>query len=248
VRWALSDSLVIARRILLTWSRLPAYIVFTVIQPVLFVVMFRYAVGGVVHLHLPGGYVSFLLPTAIAEAALWATSGAGLGLAHELRSGMIDRLRAMPIARSAVLAGHLIAVNVQMLTTMLIISGVGYAIGGRFENGAVAAVALVLLAVAFGQAIACISAFTGLAVRRAETVAAVNLIWLFPGMFLSSALAPTQTMPGWLQAFASNQPVTFVIDTMRALAEPGLGSRVARVSYHPVGRRGSDHPLAQGAP
>ncbi len=229
VRWALSDSLTIARRILLTWARLPTYIVFTVIQPVMFVVMFRYALGGVVHLHLPGGYVSFLLPTAIAQAAMFATSGAGLGL------GMIDRLRAMPIARSAVLAGHLIAVNVRMLMTMLIITGIGYAIGGRFENGAVPAVALVLLAAAFGQAIACVSAFTGLAIGHEQTAAAVGLIWLFPVTFLSSAFAPTKTMPGWLQAFANNQPVTFVIDTMRALAlggplEPALWKSIAWVA------------------
>ncbi len=247
VRWAVSDSLVIARRILLTWARLPTYIVFTVIQPVLFVVMFRYALGGVIHLPTAGGYVSFLLPGAIVQAAMFATSGAGLGLAHELQSGMIDRLRSMPIARCAVLVGHLIAVNVRMLVTMLIITGIGYAIGGRFENGVGPAVALVLLAAAFGQAIACVSAFTGLAIGHEETVAALGLIWLFPVTFLSSAFAPTRTMPGWLQAFANNQPVTFVIDTMRALAlggpvEPALWKTVAWVTgliavFAPLGVR-----------
>jgi ABC transporter DrrB family efflux protein len=137
---------------------------------------------------------------------------------------VIDRLRSMPMARSAVLAGRLVADTGRMLVTILILIAVGYAVGFRFANGWLAAVAMVVLATVFGLAICCISAYTGLAIGDEESVQAFGLIWLFPLTFLSSAFVPIPTMPGWLQAFANNQPVTYVINTMRALA---LGGPVA---------------------
>jgi ABC-2 type transport system permease protein/oleandomycin transport system permease protein len=105
-----------------------------------------------------------------------------------------------------------------MTITILIVLAVGYAVGFRFQNGAGPAILMIVLAVAFGVAICVIAAFTGLAIGDEESVQAFGLIWLFPLTFLSSAFVPISTMPGWLQAFANNQPVTFVIDTMRALA------------------------------
>ncbi len=108
-----------------------------------------------------------------------------------------------------------------MLVTILIIVGVGYGVGFSFLNGAVAAVAMVLLATVFGLAICLIAAYTGLAIGDEESVQAFGLIWLFPLTFVSSAFVPIATMPGWLQAFAKNQPVTYVVDTMRALALGG---------------------------
>jgi ABC-2 type transport system permease protein/oleandomycin transport system permease protein len=108
-----------------------------------------------------------------------------------------------------------------MSVTLLIVLGIGYAVGFRFTNGFVAAVAMLLLAVVFGVAICCIAAYTGLAIGDEESVQAFGLIWLFPLTFLSSAFVPIATMPGWLQAFANNQPVTYVVDTMRALALGG---------------------------
>ena len=127
----------------------------------------------------------------------------------------------MPMARSAVLAGRLVADTARMSVTLLIVLGIGYAVGFRFTNGFVAAVAMLLLAVVFGVAICCIAAYTGLAIGDEESVQAFGLIWLFPLTFLSSAFVPIATMPGWLQAFANNQPVTYVVDTMRALALGG---------------------------
>jgi ABC-2 type transport system permease protein/oleandomycin transport system permease protein len=108
-----------------------------------------------------------------------------------------------------------------MSVTLLIVLGIGYAVGFRFTNGFVAAAAMLLLAVVFGVAICCIAAYTGLAIGDEESVQAFGLIWLFPLTFLSSAFVPIATMPGWLQAFANNQPVTYVVDTMRALALGG---------------------------
>ena len=109
----------------------------------------------------------------------------------------------------------------RMLVTILIVIGVGYAVSFRFQNGVIPAILMVVLAVAFGVAICVIAAFTGLAIGDEESVQAFGLIWLFPITFLSSAFVPIQTMPGWLQAFANNQPVTYVINTMRALALGG---------------------------
>jgi len=218
-RWAVSDTLAITRRNLLVWMRVPAYIVFTVIQPVIFVLMFRYVFGGAIAVPgVRGGYVSFLMPGIIGQTAAFATFGTAIALAQELKKGVIDRLRSMPMARSAVLAGRLVADTARMTITILIVLAVGYAVGFRFQNGVGPAILMIVLAVVFGVAICMIAAFTGLAIGDEESVQAFGLIWLFPLTFLSSAFVPISTMPGWLQAFANNQPVTFVINTMRALA------------------------------
>jgi ABC-2 type transport system permease protein/oleandomycin transport system permease protein len=219
--WAVTDTLTITRRNLLVWLRVPAYIMFTVIQPVMFVLLFRYVFGGAIRVPDKGGYVNFLMPGIIAQTAAFATFGTAIALAQELQKGVIDRLRSMPMARSAVLAGRLVADTGRMLITTLIVIGVGYAVGFRFENGIVAAVAMVVLATVFGLAVCCISAYTGLAIGDEESVQAFGMVWLFPITFLSSAFVPIQSMPGWLQAFARNQPVTYVIDAMRALAGGG---------------------------
>ena len=221
IRWAVSDTLTITRRNLLVWMRVPAYIAFTVIQPVMFVLMFRYVFGGAIPVHVAGGYVNFLMPGIIGQTAAFATFGTAIALAQELRKGVIDRLKSMPMARSAVLAGRMVADTARMLVTILIVVAVGYAVGFRFENGVGSAVAMVVLATTFGLAVCCIAAFTGLAIKDEESVQAFGMIWLFPVTFLSSAFVPIHTMPGWLQAFANNQPVTYVIDTMRALALGG---------------------------
>jgi ABC transporter DrrB family efflux protein len=198
--------------------RVPAYIMFTVIQPVMFVLLFRYVFGGAIPVTTPGGYVNFLLPGIIGQTAAFATFGTAIALAQELQKGVIDRLKSMPMARSAVLAGRLVADTARMFVTIVIVIGVGYAVGFRFQNGAGLAVAMVVLATVFGLAICCIAAYTGLAIGDEESVQAFGLVWLFPLTFLSSAFVPISTMPGWLQAFANNQPVTFVIDAMRAMA------------------------------
>jgi ABC transporter DrrB family efflux protein len=219
-RWAVTDTLTITRRNLLVWMRVPAYIVFTVIQPVMFVLLFRYVFGGAIPVQ-GTTYVNFLLPGITAQTAAFACFGTAIALAQELKKGVIDRLRSMPMARSAVLAGRLVADTTRMTVTILIVIGVGYAVGFRFLNGAFLAVSMIVLAIVFGVAICCIAAYTGLAIGDEESVQAFGLIWLFPLTFLSSAFVPISTMPGWLQAFANNQPVTYVVDTMRALALGG---------------------------
>jgi ABC-2 type transport system permease protein/oleandomycin transport system permease protein len=220
-RWAISDALVMTRRNLLVWLRVPAYIVFTVVQPVIFVLLFRYVFGGAIRAPGSGGYVSYLMPGIIGQTAAFATFATAIALAQEATKGVIDRFRAMPMARSAVLAGRLIADSIRMLIVILVIIGVGYAVGFRFQNGIAGAVGMVALAEAFGIAVCSVSAFVGLAIKDEESVQAFGLIWIFPLTFVSSAFVPIATMPGWLQVFANNQPVTLVINAMRAMALGG---------------------------
>ena len=220
-RWAISDALVITRRNLLVWMRVPAYLVFTVVQPVIFVLLFRYVFGGAIHAPGAGGYVSYLMPGIIGQTAAFATFATAIALAQEAKKGVIDRFRAMPMARSAVLAGRLIADSIRMMIVILVIVGVGYAVGFRFQNGVAGAVGMVLLAEAFGVTVCAVSAFIGLAIKDEESVQAFGLIWLFPLTFVSSAFVPIATMPSWLQGFANNQPVTLVINAMRSMALGG---------------------------
>jgi ABC transporter DrrB family efflux protein len=219
LRWAIHDAWVLTWRNLTIWSRIPAVLVFTVIQPMIFTLLFRYVFGGAIPTRgIPGGYVDFLLPGVIGQTAAFATMGTAIALAIESQKGVIDRLRVMPIARSAVLLARLAADAIRMLITLLVIVGVGYLVGFRFRAGAADAVAMVALAELFGLAMCCISMWIGLTLRQEEAVQAFGMIWLFPLTFVSSAFVPTATMPGWLEAFAVNQPITHVINALRAFA------------------------------
>lgn len=221
IRLATMDSFTMTRRELLIWFRVPAYIFFTIIQPIMFVLLFRYVFGGAIPVHVPGGYVSYLMPGIIAQSAAFASFGTAIALARQIQKGVIDRFRSMPIARSAVLTGRLLSDSLRLTLTVLVILGVGYAVGFRFQNGAGPAIVMMVLGIALGVVVCCISAYVGLAIRDEESVGSFGLVWLFPLTFVSSAFVTVRTMPGWLQAFANNQPVSIVIDEMRALALGG---------------------------
>jgi ABC transporter DrrB family efflux protein len=217
-RWGVADIVTMTRRNLTVWLKVPAFIAFTVIQPVMFTLLFAYVFGGAIHTGAQGGYIDFLIPGVIGQTAAFTSFGTAISLAQELQKGSIDRLRSMPIARSAVLLGRLAADTVRLLITVLIIIGVGYLVGFRFHGGLDGAIGMILLALVLGVAVCCVSAFIGLAIKDEESVQAFGLIWVFPLTFVSSAFVPVATMPGWLQAFAKNQPFTQMIDAMRALA------------------------------
>lgn len=227
----LSDAATLTRRDLLVWFRNPAFLFFTIIQPIMFVLLFRYVFGGAIPVHVPGGYVNFLMPGIIAQSAAFASFGTAISLARQLQKGVIDRYRAMPMARSAVLLGRLAADTLRLTVTVLVILGVGYAVGFRFNNGVLPAVIMMIFGVAFGVTICTVSAYVGLAIKDEESVGSFGLVWLFPLTFVSAAFVPVQSMPGWLQAFANNQPVTIVIDEMRALA---LGGPLALHAWQSV--------------
>ena len=218
LRWAVLDAFTLAQRNLIVWARVPAFIVFTLVQPVMFVVLFRYVFGGAIPVQTRGGYVNFLMPGVIGQTAAFGSFGTAISLAREIQKGVLDRFKSMPMARSAVLAGRLIADTARMLVTILVIVGVGYAVEFRFGNGVGPAIGMVAIALLFGLTVCAVSAFIGLAIKDEESVQAFGLIWVFPLTFISSAFVPIQTMPGWLQAFANNQPFTIVVDTLRYLA------------------------------
>ena len=231
LRRAVEDSLTMTRRNLILWIRVPAYIMFTVIQPLMFLLLFRYVFGGAIPVHARGGYVNYLIPGIIGQTAAFTSFNTAIALAQELKKGSIDRFRSMPIARSAVLVGRLGADLVRLAVTVAILIGTAYLVGFRFENGAGPALLMVLLALGFGVVVACISAFTGLAIKDEESVQAFGFIWVFPLTFVSAAFVPISAMPGWMQAFAKNQPISILIETMRSLA---LGGPVALHAWESV--------------
>jgi ABC-2 type transport system permease protein/oleandomycin transport system permease protein len=231
LRFGWADTMSLTRRDLLIWLRNPALLFFVIIQPVMFTLLFRYVFGGAIPVKVPGGYVNYLMPGIIGQSAAFASFGTAIALARQIQRGVIDRFRAMPMARSAVLLGRLVADTLRLLVTVLVILGVGYAVGFRVENGFVPAVLMVVLGVAFGVTICTISAFVGLAIKDEESVGSFGLVWLFPLTFVSSAFVPVPSMPGWLQAFAKNQPVSIVIDEMRSLV---LGGPLALHAWQSV--------------
>lgn len=226
VRWALTDYRVLTGRFLIRYLRSPEGVVFTLIQPVIFVLLFRYVFGGAIRVPT-GSYVDYLIPGVIAQTAAFSSVGTAMGLAEDLKRGIIDRLKSMPIARSAVLVGRLAADGLQSLAVMILLVAVGYLVGFRVHTGPLQLVAMVAVAVAFSLAICTISAAIGLTLKEPESVQSFGLLWLFPLTFASAAFVPVQTMPGWLQAFARVNPVTIIVDAMRGLVLGGpVGHRL----------------------
>ena len=218
--WVVSDAAAMTRRNLLRYVRIPTLLLFSTIQPVMFVLLFRYVFGG--SIRVPGvNYVDFLMPGIFVQTVVFGASQTGVGLAEDLSKGMIDRFRSLPMARSAVLAGRTMSDTVRNLFVILLMVGVGTLVGFRFHAGVVPALAAVALAVAFGLAFSWISAFIGLSVRDVESAQAAGFIWVFPLVFASSAFVPLRGMPGWLQAFAKANPITNTVDALRALCLGG---------------------------
>lgn len=220
LRWSLSDIGLMTRRYLLHYVRVPALVFFSAVQPIIFVLMFRYVFGGAIPIK-GTSYVNFLMPGIIAQTAAFGSFGTAIGLAEDLGKGVIDRFRSLPMSRSAVLIGRLASDTVRNVFVVLLMIGVGYAVGFRFSNGVGPAVGLVALSILFGLGIMAISAAVGLGLKDTEAVQSFGLVWLFPVTFASSAFVPLQTLPGWLQAFAKVNPMTMTVDALRGMALGG---------------------------
>jgi ABC transporter DrrB family efflux protein len=218
---AVSDVAVITRRNLLYTVRLPQVLVLSSIMPVIFIVMFTYVFGGAVQGALPpaadGRYVNWLIPGLLAQFALFGGSGTASGLAEDLAKGVIDRFRSLPMASSAVLAGRTLSDLVRLALTLTLMLAVGYGIGFRPQTGLGGLLSALVVGLLFGYAWSWAMALLGLVVRSAEAVQAATYLVVFPLAFTSSVFVPTQTMPGWLQAFAANQPVTVASNALRGL-------------------------------
>ena len=217
--WVVSDALVMTKRNLLRYLRLPNLLVFSTVQPVMFVLLFTYVFGGAIGISLPKGlnYKDFLMAGILVQTVIFGSVQTGVGLSDDLAKGMIDRFRSLPVARSAVLAGRTLSDTVRNVFVVLLIIAVGYAIGFRFHGTFIESIAAIGLAVLFGLSFSWISAFIGMSVRDPEAAQAAGFIWIFPLVFASSAFVPVYTMPSWLQAFARNNPLTHVINAIRAL-------------------------------
>jgi ABC transporter DrrB family efflux protein len=212
----LADSRVMAGRQLRKTLRKPVYVIFAFVQPVMFVLLFRYVFGGAID---TGGvdYVDFLMPGIIVQTAVFGALMTGIGLNADVATGVVDRFRSLPISRSAVLFGRTAADIVQNVMTLIVMVLVGVAVGFR-PTGSVFEIALALLVVlAFSYTFSWISAFVGLSVKDPETAQSAGFIWVFPLTFVSSAFVPADSMPDWLEAFANINPITLVVDTVRAL-------------------------------
>lgn len=224
--WTVSDTLVMAKRNLLRYLRLPQLLVFSTVQPIMFVLLFAFVFGGAIS--TPGvDYINYLIPGILVQTVLFGASQTTVGLADDLAHGMVDRFRSLPMARSAVLAGRTLADSARNVFVVLLMLGVGALIGFRFEGGVLASAGAVALVVGFGFAFSWISALIGLVVKDTETAQVAGFIWIFPLVFASSAFVPVQTMPGWLQAFAEVQPISVTVNAVRYLTSDGVAPGTA---------------------
>lgn len=218
----LTDILVMIKRNLLRYKRLPQLVVFTFIQPVMFVLLFAYVFGGAIQTS-SGSYINYLLPGILVQTVLFGAMQTGVGLADDLSKGMIDRFRSLPMARSAVLAGRTISEMIRNLFVVLLMTAVGFLIGFRIENGVGSFVLAVLFTVLFGFAFSWISAAIGLAVKNVETAQSAGFIWVFPLAFASSIFVPIDTMKSGIRAFAEHNPISYVVNVVRGLS---LGTEI----------------------
>jgi ABC-2 type transport system permease protein/oleandomycin transport system permease protein len=216
LRYGLTDTLVLARRSLLRIPRQPDLLIGFTVQPVIFVLLFVYVFGGAIE--TPGfDYVDFLMPGIIVQSIAFGGFVTALGLAEDLKKGLIDRFRSLPIARSAVLTGRTladVATNVFQLAVMI---GIGLAVGFDFQSGIPEILAGIGLLVLIGYAFSWVFAFIGLLASSPEASNAYGFTIIFPLTFVSSAFVPVESMPGWLQAFAEVNPMTTMVDATRAL-------------------------------
>jgi ABC transporter DrrB family efflux protein len=237
VRGDFTDANVVTGRNLRHFVRQPDLLIFSTIQPIMFVLLFTYVFGGAISHSLPPGvsYIDYLLPGILIQSVTFRASQTAVGLSEDLKLGVIDRFRSMPMARSAVLVGRTAADLVRNVLIIVLMILVGYIIGFRFQAGVAQAVACVALVSAFGLALSWIFAFVALTVRGAEAAQTAGFVVLFPLVFASSVFVPVSTLPAWLQAIAKVSPVTLAANAARSLAlVPGtpstLGGAIAWIA------------------
>ncbi len=223
IKSSLSDVAAIVKRNIMRVRRSPQILVFSSIQPIMFLVLFNYVFGGAIGVATPGSsYINFLLPGIMAQSALFGALQTPVALVEDLDKGAIDRFRSLPMSRGAVLAGRTIADGLRTTFTITLMFVVGTMMGFRYQAGTGKFIAALVLVVAFSFAFSWVTATLGLFIRNAEAVQTAGFLFVFPLTFASSAFVPVATMPGWLQTFARNQPVTQLINAMRALLLGGV--------------------------
>ena len=214
---AVSDTAAMTWRGLLTYIRVPQLLVFSTIQPVIFVLLFRYVFGGVVEDDIAVPYVDYLLPGVFVQMTVFGAMTTSVGIATDLKSGLLERFRSLPMARSAVLAGRTMADLFRNLFVIVLVMLVGFAVGFRVHTDVVGALAGMGLVLLFAYSLSWVFAGVGLAVGDPETAQAAAFPLVAPLIFASSAFVPVARMPGWLQPFAEHQPVSVTASAVRAL-------------------------------
>jgi ABC transporter DrrB family efflux protein len=233
LRGAVTDAEVVTARNLRHFIRQPQLLIFSTVQPIMFVLLFVYVFGGAVKGALPNGvtYVDFLLPGIFVQSVAFRATQTAIGLAEDLERGVVDRFRSMPMARSAVLLGRTLADLVRNVLIIALMIGVGYLIGFSFQAGALQALGSIVVVAAFGFALSWIFAFVALTVRGAEAAQAAGFVVIFPLVFASSVFVPVSSMPSWLQSFARVSPVTVTADVARSYALiPGVPSSLGEAA------------------
>jgi ABC-2 type transport system permease protein/oleandomycin transport system permease protein len=215
-----ADSRVMAARQVRKTLRRPTYLTFVLIQPVMFVVLFRYVLGGAINTGSID-YVDFLLPGIIVQTAVFGALVTGLGLTEDIKAGVVDRFRSLPIARSAVLLGRTAADAAMNIFTLTVMVLVGVLVGFRTSQPVYDLALAFGLVIAFSFAFSWISACIGLWVKDPDTASSAGFIWVFPLTFASSAFVPTDSMPGVVRWFADVNPVTLAVDAVRDLTIGG---------------------------
>ncbi|QUW79925.1 ABC transporter permease [Streptomyces mirabilis] len=215
------DSLVIARRNVIRMTRIPEMVIFGLIQPIMFVVLFSYVFGGSINVPgaglSPSGYREFLMAGIFAQTVTFATAGAGAGIADDMHKGLIDRFRSLPMARGAVLTGRTLADLVQTALTLMVLAVVAVLVGWRTHENFGKVLAGFGLLLLLGYAFSWIGALIGLSVRTPEAATSGGLIWLFPLTFISNAFVPSENMPSFLRTIANWNPFSATVQACRHL-------------------------------
>lgn len=216
-RYLANDILAITRRNLKRYMRSPRLIIFSSIQPIMFLLLFNYVFGGEVN---AGGskYINYLLPGVLAQVVMFGAVQTGVGLADDMTRGIINRFRSLPMSRAAVMAGRTLSDSIRNLFVIAIMLVFGSFLGFQFHNGLGGAVGLVVVMLLYGFAFSWITAVIGMGSGDAETAQVGGFLLVFPLTFASAVFVPTTHMPSWLQSFANNQPVTHLAAAGRELA------------------------------
>ncbi|MFG2757537.1 ABC transporter permease [Streptomyces wuyuanensis] len=237
---SVSDSLVVAKRNLIRMTRIPEMIIFGMIQPIMFVVLFTYVFGGSIQVGASTStqaYREFLMAGIFAQTVTFATAGAGAGIADDMHKGLIDRFRSLPMARGAVLTGRTLADLVQTALTLVVLAVVALLVGWRTHENLGKVLLGFLLLLLLGYAFSWIGALIGLSVRTPEAATSGGLIWLFPLTFISNAFVDANNMPGFLQTVAEWNPFSATVQACRELfgnLPPGFQAPDAWPMQHPV--------------
>lgn len=213
-----TSTLQIAYRALLRYVRSPQLIVVGTIQGAMFLLIFRYVFGGAISVRGSLAYVDFLVPGFITTSVLFAGMGASAGVAEDLQQGFLDRLRSLPVPRACFLTGRAVADTAWNAWGLIITAAIGFAVGFRIHGSVLDALAALGLCVVFGFALEWLFILLGLVAGTPQAAQGLALL-VFPFTFVSSAYVPVASMPGWMQAFAKNQPITYMVDAVRALSE-----------------------------